>query len=121
MPSVRLANAVAAATTVPNIMAGNRFEFLPTRALIRVYAAAAGAAGLVEGEVLATISLTNVVLLDGGAVPVIGTALAGAPNRNEHQILPPERGDGGDRLIISLTNTDAAIAATVVTIVDLAA
>lgn len=123
MPTIRITVLPTAAgglanSTNPNVVAGNRFEFMPGPTLIRVYAASAGAAGLVEGEVTTTISFTNVVQLDSGSIPVVGTTLTGAPNRNEHMLIA-EAAAGGDRLIISCTNLDAAIAATTVFLIDL--
>lgn len=112
MPTIRIVTTLAASGSNANILSGNRFEFLPTNALIRVFAIATGT-GISEGEVTTTISLTNVVLLDGGAVPVNATG----PNRNEH-LLVAEAGAAGDRLIISAANSDGANAATLITLID---
>lgn len=105
MPSIRVAVTLATGATNTNILigvpGGTRFEILQSRALVRVYAACIGPA--VEGEILTSISLTNVVLMDNGAVPIAAAGLS----RQSH-LLVSELGSPQDRLLISVTNNDAA-------------
>lgn len=111
MPVVRDVQTINAGVTVANIMAGNRYEFLPAPALVRIYAVCDTVA---EGEGLLTFSLTNAVLADAAPVPVV----TGGPNRNEN-LLAEEAGVKGDRVIIALQNTAAAANGEFRTLIDI--
>lgn len=118
MPLIRERVALAASGTNANAINGNRFEFLPTDAIVRVFAvahdaSAATTANTVAAGVNMTISLSNVVLLDNGRI-----SDAANVNRNEHQ-LTNEEGAAGDRLIVSATNSDAANGADVELLIDI--
>ena len=91
-------------TTTANVLAGNRFEFMPRLGHVAIYAVAhltantASVAGVTE-LVVATISFGNVVLADAAVVQPSAVGL----RRAEH-LLVSGIADGGDRLIISNTN-----------------
>src|SRR5262245_39585247 len=95
---------LAAAATNASVLAGNRFEFMPRTSHIAIYAIthAAGAPTSSTGitnSVFMTVSFGNVILLDGGSIPLSTTGL----KINEH-LMVSGVASGGDRLIISVTN-----------------
>lgn len=109
---------IAAAGVVANVLAGNRFEFLPRMSHVAIYMIAhvSGDPDNIVGVTnlaTATVSFGNVVLADAAVVPPSDRGV----RRNEH-LMVAGIGDGGDRLIISLTN-GTAIAIEVVLLLEI--
>jgi len=111
MPSIRDSRSVAAATTVSNILAGSKFEFMPQAAAIMVYAVQDLATG---GPVIMDVTFGNVVEGDALVVPSYTVGLG--PDTQNHLIASGVAAPG-DRLQISLQNTHATNAAPVRTLV----
>lgn len=88
---------VAANSTSTNVLAGNQFEFLPSRCVVGMRASAA-ATGL------------NTTMLVGGITVAVG---ANVSNSNRFPIIPDDnlmtfRGGKGERLYLTFTNTTGA-------------
>jgi len=104
--------ALAAGATNANVLAGNRFEFVPRLSHVAIYAiqhltaTMGNIAGLVgvTNLVTMTVSFGNVILLDAGLIPGWAEGIV----KDSHQIVAGVA-DGGDRLIISVTNGSAII------------
>ena len=100
-----------ASTTVVNIMAGTKFEFLSRPAQVRVYAASDITAGVLNVD----FTLGNVVVAENIAPSTVADNTG--PNRNEH-LMASGQGAAGDRIQIRLQET-AAVAKPVRFIVDI--
>jgi hypothetical protein len=105
MASLRFEASLAASTTLTNLLAGSKFEFLPAPSAIMVY-------GVQDGADAGTLTLDatfgNVIEGDNIAVPTFTAALG--PDRDKH-LLVSGVGLGGDRIQLKLVNADAVNAA----------
>lgn len=111
MPSIRDSRTVLAASTVTNILAGSKFEFMPQAAAVMVYAVQDLAVG---GPVVMDVTFGNVVEGDGLIVPQNTVGLG--PDTQNHMIASGVAAPG-DRLQISLQNTHATVNTPVRTLV----
>jgi hypothetical protein len=100
MATFRANWAGTASTTLQNLMAGSKFEFLSRPAVVRVY----GAADTATGSVQMDLTLGNVVVGDNLLVP-LRTATLG-PLRNE-DLITKGIGRPGDRIQIRLQEIGA--------------
>lgn len=101
MSLMRLDWAGAMGTTINNLVAGEKFEFLSRNAVVKLYAAADTATGSVECD----FSLGNVIVGDNLVVP-LHTATLG-PERDKH-LLARAIGRAGDRIQVRLRETGGA-------------
>lgn len=88
---------------INNIMAGNKFEFLPRNGVVRVYASQD--VGAAQGNTELDFTLGNVVVGDDLACNGAATAGVG-PDRNT-DLLATGVAMAGDRIQIRAQNTDA--------------
>jgi len=97
---------LAGGAVINNIMAGNKFEFLPRNGVVRVYASQDVSAG-VQGNTELDFTLGNVVV--GDDLACNGAAAIGiGPDRNT-DLLATGVAMAGDRIQIRAQNTDAAL------------
>ena len=106
MPTIRTVTVQATGTTTPNVLTGSQFEFLGVPSRIQIYAVqdTGGGAGVGEVEVFfgqeLQFSQSPVNLKTfGPEVP--------------EDLLVDDFGAGGDRLVVRVTETGGAAAATV--------
>jgi len=92
MPSLRFVNAIAANTTVVNLLAGSKFEFLPVPSMVEVYSVSDVADTNLE------LTLGNVIEFDQMVAPVFAAA-SGGPNVQDHRI-GAGVGAAGDRVVL---------------------
>jgi len=119
MQTAQFSDPGTAATTVVNIMAGSKFEFLARPAQVRVYAVIDTTAAIPANRVILDLSLGNVVVGEARTPAVV--AVDTGPFRNEN-LLTSGQGAAGDRIQIRLQNPDALAQPTrvLVDIIDLA-
>lgn len=101
----RDSRALAAAASVVNILAGSIYEFLQGPTGIALYAVADPAAASILPPQL-TLLLGQAIILQDYPIPVF-TAAQG-PNRDQH-LIGAWMGSPGDRVVLSLRNTDPAV------------
>ena len=97
---MRLNWAGTASSTINNLVAGEKFEFLSRNSVIKVYACADTATGAVEAD----FSLGNVIVGDNLVIP-LHTATLG-PERDKH-LLARAIGRAGDRIQLRMRETGA--------------
>ena len=119
MPTLRLADTVAAASTITNLMTGSKFEQLPFPASLAIYATASGT-GIVDGEVLMDVTMGNAIEGDQLSVPVVDASVTGdaGPQRNRHLVASGVAA-AHDRVQIKVSNSDAVNPATVLALIEI--
>jgi len=119
VPNIRSTDVMAASTIVPNVVAGSAYEFLRTPARVQVWITQEAGAAL--GDVTAQVQFGPEVALEVSDVPT--EIAAGRGPITDDPPLSDEIVAAGDRILLRLTNTDAAAphtARTIVRIVNLA-
>jgi hypothetical protein len=112
---IRRTVTVAAATTTQNALQGESIEFAAEDSLLTLAATVPAAQ---VGDVSYTLRLTDEVVMDRALIPVEN--LAGAGPQLPYNVLKSRQPVGrGDHLILSITNTDAAVAAPTTFIIEL--
>ncbi len=111
-PTIRSVTVQGAGTTTPNVLTGSQFEFLGVPARIQVYAIqdTTGAAGVGEVEIF----FGQELQLSQSPVNL----KAAGPEVPEDLVID-DFGAGGDRLVVRLTETGGAAAATINTLVKI--
>lgn len=114
---IRRSVSIAPATTTQNVLQGESIEFAAEDSLLTLAATVPAAS---VGDASLTLRLTDEVVMDRSLVPVEN--LAGAGPQLPYNVLKSRQPVGrGDHLILSATNTDAAVAAVVTFIIELEA
>lgn len=98
MPVFKISDTQAALTVNNNIMAGNKFEFLPRNGVVRIYACQ----DVGTGNVNIDFTLGNVVV--GDDLPCTSTTIAFGPDRNT-DLLATGVAMAGDRIQIRAQET----------------
>ncbi|GAJ15003.1 unnamed protein product, partial [marine sediment metagenome] len=93
---------VVKSTSVTNLVAGSKFEFLARNSVVELFACQDTAAA---GSVLMDVSFGNVLEGDALAVPTFTSDLG--PDRDKHKLISAVA-QAGDRLQVKVSNTDAA-------------
>lgn len=104
MSVMRLAWAGAAGTTINNLVAGEKFEFLSRHSVVKVYACSDLVA---NAHCEMDLSLGNVVVGDNMVVPEHTAGLG--PERDKH-LLARAIGRAGDRIQVRLREMEGAAA-----------
>src|SRR5215813_5460462 len=102
MPSLRFAQAQAAATTVVNLLAGSKFEFLPVPSMVEVYGVSD------QLDTSAELTLGNMIEFDQMLLPQFAVA-SGGPNVQDHR-LGGGVGAAGDRVVLKIVTVTACVA-----------
>ena len=106
---IKEARTIAGGGSIGSLLAGNRFEFLQRASNVQLYAIFDGTG--IPGTVLLSVSFTNVVL--GEDLAVNKTTAVGTGPSNLDDGIADGVGVAGDRIIISIRNTDSVNAANV--------
>jgi hypothetical protein len=114
---IRRAVSVPAASTVQNIIQGESLEFAAEDSMLTLAASCITAA---NGLLSLSLRLTDEVVMDRALVPVEN--VTGSGPQLPYNVLKSRQPVGrGDHLILSATNTDAAVARVVTFILELEA
>lgn len=115
MPSIRQSTNLGVGAVNTNILAGSKFEFLPTPCAVIVYAVVDAVSDVSNGVNL-ELSMGNVVEADAVRVPREPAAGLG-PDMQNHRVAAGV-GAGGDRVQIRLSN-QSGVAGNVRTLVEI--
>jgi hypothetical protein len=110
---IRDERSVALSTTVTNLVAGSKFEFLARNSVVEVYSCQDGAD---PGDVTMDVSFGNVLEGDALAIPTFTANLG--PDRDKHKLISAVA-QAGDRLQLKVTNADAANASALRTLITI--
>jgi hypothetical protein len=102
MPSLRFAQAQAVSTTVVNLIAGSKFEFLPVPSMVEVYGVSD------QLDTSCELTLGNVIEFDQMLLPQFAIA-SGGPNIQDHR-LGGGVGAAGDRVVFKVVTVTACAA-----------
>jgi hypothetical protein len=114
VPTIRLSDTLAIGASDSNIIAGSKFEFMPTNMAVTIFAVQDGAA---TGALTLDVTFGNAVEGDDLAVPD-SDAVGTGPDRDKHLIASGVAA-AGDRLQLKLVNGDAVAASNYRVLVDL--
>jgi len=108
----RIRQALTAGQTIPNLMNGNKFEFLGRPAVVSVWGTDDG-----TGSAQIDFTLGNVVV--GEDLPLNNAVVAG-DIRKDSDFIGSGAGDAGDRIQIRARNTDAVNAVNANLLIEIA-
>jgi hypothetical protein len=114
MPTHRDTRAIAASTTVANVLTSTLWEFARVPTLVSIWGVQDGAAAATP--LLATLFLGNATPMENLPVPTF-TAGQG-PNRQDHGLALNHLARPNDRIVYRLQNTDPANASNARTLFD---